>query len=62
MDYIYAEKPGLEPGMVHVLILRSIALTLPLFQRLPFRHFSMFACHIFTDGAGRLTKLFHISH
>ena len=31
----FVEKPGLEPGMVHVLILRSIALTLPLFQRLP---------------------------
>lgn len=35
VTHIYVEKPGLEPGMVHVLILRSIALALPLFQRLP---------------------------
>ena len=28
----------------------------------PFRHTTMFARPIFTDRAGRLTKLFHISH
>lgn len=35
VTHIYVEKPGFEPGMVHVLVLRSIALALPLFQRLP---------------------------
>ncbi len=72
----HVDKPGLEPEYARFrLYISIVVLTSPvvfpasrLVSRIlklsvyQFRHLSMFACYIFTDRAGRLTKLFHISH